>query len=145
MKTQNQNSESTETQSCQMAVKSRFFAQYYGQEILRWHQWTETTPNSKVDLSIPAIEKGGWFINLKKLPKITDEEAKEIARIENFEYDTVIDIIVSDDFLELLNDIKLGKCNKFYVVDFLRSKGYAIPFIEYSVEDLVSFGWVQLL
>jgi hypothetical protein len=30
-------------------------------------------------------------------------------------------------------------------VDYLRSKGYALPFMEYSVEDLVSFGWVKLL
>ena len=30
-------------------------------------------------------------------------------------------------------------------VDFLRSKGYAVPYMEYSVEDLISFGWVLLV
>jgi len=33
----------------------------------------------------------------------------------------------------------------FQEIDYLRSKGYALPFMEYSVEDLISFGWVRLL
>ena len=39
----------------------------------------------------------------------------------------------------------LKKSDAIPVIDFLRSKGYAVPFMEYSVDDLVSFGWVQLL
>jgi hypothetical protein len=32
-----------------------------------------------------------------------------------------------------------------YLTDYLRSKGYALPFMEYTVDNLVSFGWVQFL
>ena len=77
---------------------------------------------------------------LSSLSKITDEDAEHIMQLEAF-----IDGFLSDDFLEFLIDLKKGHCNKFEVVDYLRSKGYAIPFMEYSIEDLISFGWVQLL
>ena len=151
----------------QTDVKCRFFAQYYGQEILRWHQWIETTPDSKVDLSIPAIEKSGWFIKLKPLSKITKEHLQQIF-IKEFPFDTIFN---SYDFMckyDLRNYFIISNvCEKKYLkiidfennkefnysnyktishigIDFLRSQGYAVPFMEYSVDDLISFGWVRL-
>jgi len=133
-------------QSCITAVKSRFFAQYYGQEILRWHQWIETTPNSKVDLSIPAIEKSGWFIKLKPLSKITDKDAELIAKIIS---STIYDSITKEKVSYVKKDIKKDPeviCYaSFHTVDKCRQLGYAVQYMEYSVEDLISFGWVQLL
>ena len=29
-------------------------------------------------------------------------------------------------------------------VDYLRSKGYALPWMDLSVEDLVKYGWIKL-
>ena len=118
------------------AVKCRFFAQYLGQEVLRWHQWVETTQNSKVDLSIPAIEKKGWFIKLKPVSKITDEDAISMYRGLEINYES------ANQFLEDYKSIGFLEQSE---VDFLRSKGYVVPFMNYSVEDLVSFGWVQLV
>ena len=118
------------------AVKCRFFAQYLGQEVLRWHQWVETKQNSKVDLSIPAIEKKGWFIKLKPVSKITDEDAISMYRGLEINYES------ANQFLEDYKSIGFLEQSE---VDFLRSKGYVVPFMNYSVEDLVSFGWVQLV
>ena len=120
----------------QTDVKCRFFGQYYGQEILRWHQWIKETPDSKVDLSIPAIEKSGWFIKLKRLEKITDEDAMSMFRGIERNY---------SDAKQFLDDYKSIGFLEQSEVDFLRSKGYAVPFMNYSVEDLVSFGWVRLV
>lgn len=143
-------------QSCITAVKSRFFAQYYGQEILRWHQWIETTNNGKVDLSIPAIEKEGWFIELKHLSQINDEDCIFIGTnilaiptgLINYEHKVVyVKNVITNQLNK--NITHIGKENviysNFYLLDFLRSKGYAVPFMEYSIDDLISFGWVQLL
>lgn len=80
------------------------------------------------------------YVKLNPISKITDKDAEHIMQLEGF-----IDGFLSDDFLNFLNDLKKGHCNKFQVVDYLRSKGYALPFMDYSVDDLVSFGWVQLL
>lgn len=138
--TQKNNKIQDDTQSLQMAVKSRFFAQYWGTKTLY------VGGVGKVE-----VGNGGWnlkhpdfFLQLKPLSKITDEDAKEIIRIEKF-IGVFEDIIIEDTFLELLIDIKKGICNRFSVIDYLRSKGYAVPFMEYSVDDLISFGWVQLL
>jgi hypothetical protein len=30
-------------------------------------------------------------------------------------------------------------------VDYLRSKGYAVPFMDFSISDLISFDWVRLV
>lgn len=118
------------------SVKSRFFAQYWGTKTLY------VGGVGKVELG-----NGGWnlkhpdfFLQLKPLSKITDKDAEHIMELEGF-----IDGFLSDDFLNFLNDLKKGHCNKFQVVDYLRSKGYALPFMEYSVDDLVSFRWVQLV
>ena len=123
-------------QSCIAAVKSRFFAQYWGTKTLY------IGGVGKVE-----VGNGGWnlkhpdfFLQLKPISKITDKDAEHIMQLEGF-----IDGFLSDDFLNFLNDLKKGHCNKFKVVDYLRSKGYALPFMEYSVDDLVSFRWVQLV
>lgn len=131
------NDKNTEvSQSCKNAVKSRFFAQYWGTKTLY------VGGLGKVE-----VGNGGWnlkhpdfFLQLKPLSKITDKDAEHIMQLEAF-----IDGFLSDDFLEFLIDLKKGHCNKFEVVDFLRSKGYAVPFMEYSIEDLISFGWVRLV
>lgn len=124
------------TQLPQAAVKSRFFAQYWGAETLY------VGGVGKVE-----VGNGGWslkhpdfFLQLKPLSKITDKDAEYIMQLEGF-----IDGFLSDDFLNFLNDLKKGHCNKFQVVDYLRSKGYALPFMEYSIDDLVLFRWVQLV
>jgi hypothetical protein len=134
----------------QTAVKCRFFAQYYGQEILRWHQWVVTTPDSKVDLSIPAVEKSGWFIKLKPLSKITKEHIEKFAFLIFNSYFEIKDIYqnASDTWVIIINEkyylVQYKDCNQRQI-DFLRSEGYAVPFDEYSVEDLISFGWAQLV
>lgn len=124
------------TQLPQTAVKSRFFAQYWGTETLY------VGGVGKVE-----VGNGGWnlkhpdfFLQLKPLSKITDKDAEYIMQLEGF-----IDGFLSDDFLNFLNDLKKGHCNKFQVVDYLRSKGYALPFMEYSIDDLVLFRWLQLV
>jgi hypothetical protein len=34
--------------------------------------------------------------------------------------------------------------NVVKIIDFLRSRGYAVPYMDYSVEDLINKGWIKL-
>lgn len=116
-------------QSCITAVKSRFFAQYWGQDVCQ-------TKGGRYKLDedcFPLWEKS--YLELKLLSKITDEDAQEIQIITGANHLPKQSLIYAC----------LKKSDAIPVIDFLRSKGYAVPFMEYSVDDLVSFGWVQLL
>jgi hypothetical protein len=88
------------------------------------------------------------FCELKPLSKITDEDAFNLTKlcwskywkhhtVENGKH--IVSVILNkyDDIYES-NHIQIA-------IDYLRSKGYALPFLNYSVEDLVSFGWVKLI
>lgn len=114
------------------AVKCRFFAQYWG---------TKTMYVGGVGLV--EIGNGGWnlkhpdfFLQLKPLSKITDEDAISMYRGLERNYES------ANQFLEDYKSIGFLEQSE---ADFLRSKGYALPFMNYSVEDLVSFGWVRLV
>ena len=118
-------------QCVQTDVKCRFFAQYWG---------TKTMYVGGVGLV--EVGKGGWnlkhpdfFLQLKPLSKITDEDAISMYRGLERNYES------ANQFLEDYKSIGFLEQGE---VDFLRSNGYAVPFMNYSVDDLVSFGWVRL-
>jgi hypothetical protein len=111
--------------------KEKFFAQYFGQNII----YSPNFKNQQFCITSKTIRwvNDGYFIKLKDISKITDEDAEHIIQL---------DVLLSDNFF---NDLKKGYCNKYEVVDYLRSKGYALPFMGYSVDELVNLGWVQLV
>lgn len=113
-------------------VKCRFFAQYWG---------TKTMYVGGVGLV--EIGNGGWnlkhpdfFLQLKPLSKITYEDAISMYRGLEKNYES------ANQFLEDYKSIGFLEQSE---ADYLRSKGYAVQFMNYSVEDLVSFGWVRLV
>lgn len=144
------------------AVRSRFFAQYWG---------TKTLYVGGVGLV--EIGKGGWnlkhpdfFLQLKSLSSYTKEDSIEVERIwrtsdtrveeyfKNSYPNTVHDdreLIGRSLIKYWLEENKLNFQNRIdyrtiqHITDFLRSKGYALPFMDYSVKDLISFGWIRLL
>ena len=123
----------------QTAVICRFVAQYWG---------TKTLYVGGVGLV--EVGTGGWnfkhpdfFLELKPLSKLNDKDAIEVSKIWGSKVESKI--------LGNIISIRIGTKgesevrNSIGVIDFLRSKGYALPFMEYSIEDLVSFGWVRLV
>ena len=122
--------------------KSKFFAQYWGQDVLcrvifgknKNEIIMHNTPCSNLKLG-EIIDS---YLELKPLSRISDEDAIEISK----EYpafgsnirNSVKELFQEFDDLEL--SIKTG--------DYFRSKGYALPYMDLSVEDLVEYGWVKL-
>jgi len=136
-------------QSCITAVKSRFFAQYFGVRVF------QNELNKKYDYpnySYPlTIEKDfnketNEFLELKPLSKATREEVFDTyCKMWEFNENLIeSDTAIAKDWFDNYGAQNYVKFNQEQT-DFLRSKGYAVPFMEYSVEDLISFGWVQLL
>lgn len=70
--------------------KAKFFAQYYGQEIMRWEQWYDTAENSRVGFAPMQSKTGvdkGWYLELTSLSDITDEDAMDLIKIYGTEGD----------------------------------------------------------
>jgi len=93
------------------------------------------------------------YLELKPLSEISDEDAFFIANMFRW-HERDSDILEVSDVLDWLEDILDGNCALYsdYVsgyqfielLDFLRSKSYAIPFHDLSVEQQVEYGWVKL-
>lgn len=158
--TEHENTNET-SQLRQTAVKCRFFAQYLGQKVFHGfsdcemilqphHLETSFYDKSKEELS--DFTNPNPFLALKPLSQISDEDAIEFFDIvwskvgnhKNKPKDFKIDF--GKDWAMSPTSERYGLVPKglFHGVDWLRSQGYALPFMEYSVDDLVSFGWVRL-
>jgi hypothetical protein len=133
--------------------KEKFFVQYYGQSVYRHRTWTKEKNwivNSNV-LDRYSLTSG--YLELTPLSLITDEDKIEVAKILN--RNGLIDICSNDSILMLhkKNAISfVNQENKLYrsfedisfVNDYLRSKGYALPYNGISVEEQIEFGWTVL-
>ena len=126
MKTENNENEALNKTD----VKCRFFAQYYELEVAK-----HSTKNYFVKHILDKVGEN-YFLELKPLSKITDEDAILMYRGLERNYES------SNQFLEDYKSIGFLEQSE---VDFLRSKGYAVPYMEYSVDELVKIGWVKLV
>lgn len=108
--------------------KTLFFAQYYGQKVEYWKEEDFT-------YTVDCITTPQACLNLTPISQITDEDAAYIhfgATAEQFliyynqNTEKIIQFISAKDY------------------DYLRSKGYALPFLGLSVEELISYGWLRL-
>ena len=115
------------------AVKCRFFAQYWRQQVQRYENNNyKKVVNGFIETNLQDKD----YLLLKPISKITDEDAISMYRGLERNYES------ANQFLEDYKSIGFLVQSE---VDFLRSKGYAVPFMNYSVEDLVKMGWVQLV
>lgn len=129
--------------------KAKFFALYWGQKIKiavrKDGEW-----ELRVGEDVPGFNSSTitQYLELKPLSRITDEDLISVASI------------VFDPFYEGLRTIKIGKEIVSYIfkdangngyqkhapqiADYLRSKGYALPYMGLTVEEMESAGWLKL-
>lgn len=129
--------------------KAKFMALYWGQKVMRSSINDKDFTDLLITTIIPETMKDNWFLELTPLSKITDEDLKHLSKIDlvsSGEYDdsvTDLDLIEFGQY-EFLNSERDLKYLLPEAVDFIRSKGYALPWMDLSVEDLVSYGWVKI-
>lgn len=132
--------------------KSKFFAQYWGQQVMSWSGDTSSHMFNIIGKSNFPIRKGD-YLELTQLSQITDEDAFVLGRhqVENSQKYISGYVKEKDNFgIWVLLLTKEGG-TEFYLdtktpfsVDYLRSKGYALPFMGLSVEQLIEYGWVKI-
>ena len=138
--------------------KAKFFAQYWGQIVYKDVTQLRHEPFKINELESYFVSNG--YLELTPLSQITDEDAIELMRLK-IESKGIVDIetieienktldgytfIVKyknwDD--ERVGFVFNGHTNPLSFYDYLRSKGYALHYMDLSVEDLVEYGWVKL-
>lgn len=166
--------------------KTKFFAQYWGQNVLSDISNLGNKEIYPVNISnMYGIDRS--YLELKPLSQITDEDINFVAKVchqvpnlnfeikrqddivhatsvdksgierhicINFKYATInCNIRIPEDNDKLISykvNIAEIHMNASRVVgyiqslDYLRSKGYAVPYMDLSVKDLVEYGWIKL-
>lgn len=128
--------------------KAKFFAQYWGQEVFKSF---DRQVNAIFCKPADALNYPDSFIMLNPISSITDADAIELAGIRG-----LVNIIrvgfVFEGYLVVLKREGKRSVTKFVFfrdmyqpeIDFLRSKSYLLPYMDLSVEDLISYGWVKI-
>ena len=116
--------------------KAKFFAQYWGQRIINWN-------NNSVGIGLVNsgyINDVGIWIELKSLSDISNEYAIEVAIFEGYERGNSAG---HNSFNG--KRIVTEECNKLSQrsADFLRSRGYLVPWLGLSCEELIEAGWAK--
>lgn len=137
-----------------------FYAQYWGQNVMcnDKYVWRDMeTLDTMLDIYNGKLK--GWYAKLKPMSEITDNDAVEVAKIifnitdDNYLSDVGGTIIwslfeVGHPFPIHTKDVKeidaISGKDIIRITDYLRSKGYALPYLSLTVSDLVEFGWVKL-
>lgn len=97
--------------------KAKFFAQYWGQHLIIMGSFLRIIDH----LTLGNIENDD-ILQLKPLSKISDEDAINLG----YGYASHL------------------KSNLDRNIDQLRNLGFAVPWMDLSVEDLVEYGWIKL-
>ena len=138
--------------------KSIFFAQYWGQHVL----YFSSDFLRKIDnLTLDSVENDD-YLELKPLSHISDEDVIQgITYLYNITREALGEILEIKHYYTFssITTIEIG-CNSktsrsihhwsgtkkigSFEADYFRSKGYALHYMDLSVEDLVEYGWVKL-
>lgn len=115
--------------------KEKFFAQYWGQKVGKTDYESQLWINERFLNSIS-------FLQLKPLSSITDEDAIEVSKIWGSKVESKIlgNIIAIRIGTKAESEVR----NSIGVIDFLRSKSYALPYMGLSVETMIEYGWIKL-
>lgn len=127
--------------------KSKFIAQYWGQQILKVKGAESTT----------QFVNGGWifaspgvYLELKPLSAISDEELTQVASLMDKTYDAPYpqdskNAHSVEDARTWLT-INTQYCANLPIMfsDYLRSKAYLLPFHDLTTEQLIEYGWAKL-
>lgn len=126
--------------------KAKFFALYWGQNRRGWHE-NEKPSTSILSTYIRKAYIKSTCVFARPIASITDEEAVRVSEI----------LTDSEGLAHPLNESQIafhanrGRAHvlpsrqvRSDVADYLRSIGFAVPYMGLSVGKLVEYGWVKL-
>lgn len=128
----------------ELEEKAQYFAQHWGQKVFKF-RGASMSPQKVGATYMSAYGVRNRYLLLTILSKITDEDA---LMCYNLHFKGYLDKDLRPDESRVNFSKKhivrpIEVCIPI-VIDYLRSKGYALPFRQYSVEQLIEKGWLKL-
>lgn len=139
--------------------KAKFFAQYWWQEVFLLNNNKYRITKSRFNAETLKQE---CYLELKPLSQISDEdviegitylynitreELGEILEIKHYDtFSSITTIGIGCNFKTSRSIPHWGGTKKIGSVeaDYFRSKGYALHYMDLSVEELIEYGWIKL-
>lgn len=135
-------------------IKKQIFAQYFGRKYYYKNSFGTHSQDVEFGYHTNSHIEQGAFLHLTPLSKMTDEDAIEAIQMTVKEKLQEIKIVSknSNDICfsfqpnrgARINGFLIYSSLTFNVYQLLQSKGYALPYMDYSVEDLVKLDVYKL-
>ncbi len=122
--------------------KEKFFAQYWGQEVAIQNEGGGTGFRYDINEATITDIKSDYLL-LTPLSMISDEDALQVGMLHDVPH-LKNTLIIGKAIIHWLNVNSKSRDLNIEIIDFLRSKGYALPFMGLSVEQQIEYGWVKL-
>ena len=130
--------------------KLKFFAHYFGQRVLKNKNLNEPFNKDVIyDMFFDSyVNKNHkfFYLELRSIESITDAEC--VYYYNMFCPDLYIDdnlkIYAFKNRLNHILEYKLFNCLELQEIDWLRSKGFLLPFMNLTTDQILEFGWAKI-
>ena len=128
--------------------KLKFFAQYFWQRVLKNVKSPQVTilNGHFFYYSVPYIEN--YHLELRSIDSITNDECVELFDLKYPQYkDWEIKSKLGTIEHHVLHSLKSSmnyQNESYFLIDFLRSKGFLVPFMNLTTDQILEFGWAKI-
>lgn len=123
--------------------KAKFFAQYWGQLIVIHPPTSVISHVANHSMTTQALSCQCLF--LRPLSSISDEDKKELALLLGYSRQLKDSTLIGLGEAYINQPVREEGIHLYACVcDYLRYKGYALPWMGLSVEEMVEEGWIKL-
>lgn len=133
-------------------IKAKMFALYWGQDVVKSGRAEDDRTYNVQGANIEDIFSNGEsvldksYLELKPLSQITDEDAIECGFTTCTDENSAnYSMSPSGCFVDYLHNDNIFNVLDLFGIDFLRSRGYALPAFGHSVSDLVGHGVFKIV
>lgn len=137
-----------------LANKAKFFALYWGQNVLKSDKYGLELVSAYFNPGQTRVDglKGlNYCLELNPLTEIKDDEIKYLDELMGLIFPALESFDEWRAFFNMVFAEQNSVATEFQVfeiqkgLDYLRSKGYALPWMDLSINDLLEYGWIDEL
>lgn len=127
--------------------KLKFFAQYFYQKVLKHKNFNEIGfVNDTLIHSINFIDN--YYLELRSIESITDDECIEYFNLKHSNSKFLINEVErKTKILDIKNEVGWLRIREKFTsieIDFFRSKGFLVPFMNITTDQILEFGWAKI-